>query len=142
MRCRWHVCPNARVHPAVSHGRKLAAGANNSRGPSGLSLDCFDYPAVCLWQPDLLSPQRRTFNPDIEGTQLRIDVAFQVQDDELFGVPIPPDGRRTKNAQLGPILNYDIPVHNSSIKVKALTTVLTENTVKSWAVVFGWIKKF
>jgi hypothetical protein len=68
--------------------------------------------------------------------------ASQVEDDELFGVPIPPDGRRTKNAQLGPILNFDMPANNSSVKVKALTTVLTENTVKSWAVIFGWFKKF
>ena len=68
--------------------------------------------------------------------------AFQVEDDELFGVPIPPDGRRGKNAQLGPIVNFDMPAHNSSVKIKALTTVLTENTVKAWAVVFGWIKKF
>ena len=68
--------------------------------------------------------------------------AFQVEDDELFGVPIPPDGRRTTNAQLGPIVNFDIPANSSSVKVKALTTVLTENTVRSWAVIFGWVKKF
>ena len=67
---------------------------------------------------------------------------FQDEDDQLFGVPIPPDGRRTKNLQLGPILNFDMPEHNSSVKVKALATVLTENTVRSWAVAFGWIKKF
>ena len=67
---------------------------------------------------------------------------FQDEDDQLFGVPIPPDGRRTKNLQLGPILNFDMPEHNSSVKVKALATVLTENTVRSWGVAFGWIKKF
>ena len=67
---------------------------------------------------------------------------FQVGDDELFDVPIPPDGQRTKNVQLGPILNFDMPDHNSSVKVKALATIFTENTVRSWAVAFGWIKKF
>jgi hypothetical protein len=41
-----------------------------------------------------------------------------------------------------PIVNYDRPEHNSSIKIKALTTGLTENTVKSWAAVSGWYKKF
>jgi hypothetical protein len=39
-------------------------------------------------------------------------------------------------------VNYDMPEYNSSIKIKALTTVVTENTVRSWAVVFGWFKKF
>jgi hypothetical protein len=68
--------------------------------------------------------------------------AFQDEDDRLFGARIPPDGRRTTNAQLAPIVNYDMPEYNSSIKVKALTTVVTENTVRSWAVVFGWFKKF
>jgi hypothetical protein len=67
---------------------------------------------------------------------------FQVGDDELFDVPIPPDGRRTKNLQLGPILNIDMPDYNSSVKVKALATVFTENTVRSWAVAIGWFKKF
>jgi hypothetical protein len=68
--------------------------------------------------------------------------AFQVEDDELFGLPVPPDGRRTKVFDVGPILNYDMPAHNSSVKVKAVATVLTENTVGAWGVAFGWIKKF
>ena len=68
--------------------------------------------------------------------------AFQVEDDELLGVPIPPDGRRLKNFQLGPILNYDMPERMASVKVKAITTLVTENTVESWAVVAGWAKKF
>ena len=68
--------------------------------------------------------------------------AFQVEDDELFGVPIPPDGRRLKISSLGPIVAFDMPTYNSSVKVKALTTLLTENTVRSWAVVFSWFKKF
>lgn len=68
--------------------------------------------------------------------------AFQVEDDELFGVRVPPDGRRVKNFQLGPILNYDLPERMASVKVKAITTFVTENTVESWAVVAGWAKKF
>jgi len=65
--------------------------------------------------------------------------AWQSEDDELFGVPIPPDGRRIKVFQIGPILNYDIP--GSSMKVKALFTGPVENGVKSWGVAFGWVKK-
>lgn len=68
--------------------------------------------------------------------------AFQTEDDKLFGVRIPPDGRRTTNAQIAPIVNYDMPESNSSIKMKVLTTVVTENTVRSWAIVFGYFKKF
>src|SRR6187431_1544116 len=41
-----------------------------------------------------------------------------------------------------PIVNYDMPEHNSFVKIKALTTIVTENTVRSWAIVFGWLKKF
>ena len=40
--------------------------------------------------------------------------AFQVEDDELFGLPVPPDGRRTKALALGPILNFDMPEYSSS----------------------------
>jgi hypothetical protein len=68
--------------------------------------------------------------------------AWQREDDELFGVAIPPDGRRAKLFQIGPVLNYDIPEHGSSVKVKALSTLLAENTVRSWSVVFWWVKKF
>jgi hypothetical protein len=66
--------------------------------------------------------------------------AFQVQDDELFGVPIEPDGRQIKTFQLGPVLAYDMPQYQSSMKVKAITSLETINTVKSWG--FGLIKKF
>ena len=68
--------------------------------------------------------------------------AWQVEDDKLFGFTIPPDGRRTVNFQLGPVVNYDMPERMASVKVKALTTLVTENTVESWGVVFGWYKKF
>jgi hypothetical protein len=68
--------------------------------------------------------------------------AWQAEDDELFGVPIPPDGRRLQNFQLGPVLNYDMPEQASSIKAKALFTVITENTVRSWGAVFSWVRKF
>ena len=34
--------------------------------------------------------------------------AVQVEDDRLFGVPIPPDGRRGEILQLGGIVSYDM----------------------------------
>jgi hypothetical protein len=66
----------------------------------------------------------------------------QIQDDKLFGVPIPPDGRRVEVLQLGGIVAYDMPEYASSLKVKANSTVFAENTVTFWSVTFGWIKKF
>jgi hypothetical protein len=68
--------------------------------------------------------------------------AWQNEDDELLGLAIPPDGRRAEILQLGPVLNYDIPEHGSSVKVKALWNALAENTVRSWSVVAWWVKKF
>ncbi len=68
--------------------------------------------------------------------------AVQVEDDKLFGIPIPPDGRRVEILELGPVVNYDMPEYSSSVKVKALGTLIAANTVTSWGVVFGWIKKF
>jgi hypothetical protein len=68
--------------------------------------------------------------------------AWQAKDDELFGVPIPPDGRRATVLNLGPVLNYDMPEHASSVKAKALFTVITSNTVRSWGAVFSWVRKF
>jgi hypothetical protein len=67
--------------------------------------------------------------------------AWQSEDDELFGLSIPPDGRRAKIFQIGPILNFDMPEHRSSVKVKALFTGPIENSVRSWGVALGWITK-
>jgi hypothetical protein len=68
--------------------------------------------------------------------------AVQVEDDKVFGIPIPPDGRRAEVLELGPVLNYDMPEYSSSLRVKALATLIAANTVTSWGIVFGWIKKF
>jgi hypothetical protein len=68
--------------------------------------------------------------------------AFQIEDDELFGIEIQPDGRRIKLLELGPIINFDMPRYNSSVRAKAFFTGIAENTVRSWSIVFGWIKKF
>ena len=67
---------------------------------------------------------------------------IQLADDKQFGIPIPPDGRRAEVLQLGGVLNYDIPEHFASLKVKGLTTVIAKNSVRSYGVVLGWIKKF
>lgn len=66
----------------------------------------------------------------------------QVADDALRGVPFEPDGRRTDTLQMGGVLSYDMPEYASSVKVKALTSVFTYNTVSAWAVYTSWVRRF
>jgi hypothetical protein len=66
----------------------------------------------------------------------------QIADDTQFGVPLPPDGRRSEVLDLGPVVVYDLAEYGASVKVKALKSIVNVNTVKSWGVVLGWIKKF
>jgi hypothetical protein len=66
----------------------------------------------------------------------------QVEGDDVDGVAIPPDGRKAEQLLLGGIVAYDFPEQNASVKLKAGSTVIAENTVHFWAVVLGWIKKF
>jgi hypothetical protein len=68
--------------------------------------------------------------------------AVQVADDKLFGVPIPPDGRRAEFLSLGGVLAFDMPEFGASVKVKAVSTVIAANTVRSSGMVIGWVKKF
>jgi hypothetical protein len=67
--------------------------------------------------------------------------AFQIEDDTLEGVVIPPERRRGKVLELGPVLAYDMPEYAASVKVKALQTLITVNTVKSWGVALTAVKK-
>jgi hypothetical protein len=66
----------------------------------------------------------------------------QVADDRQFGVPLLPDGRQTRVLDLGGVLVCDMPEYASSMKIKALRTVISENNVNAWGVVVGWIRKF
>jgi hypothetical protein len=67
--------------------------------------------------------------------------AFQIEDDRLFGSPVPPDGRRVEILQMGGVLNVDIPEVSTTMRIKALSTVFAANTVYSWGVVLGLVKK-
>jgi hypothetical protein len=68
--------------------------------------------------------------------------AVQIEDDKIAGVTFPPDGRRGELFQIGAVAGYDMPEHASSLKVKALVSPFAENTVTSWGVALGWIKKY
>ena len=66
----------------------------------------------------------------------------QIADDTQLGVPLPPDGHRTRVLDLGGVVAYDLPEYASSIKIKALRTVISENNVNAWGVAAALIKKF
>lgn len=68
--------------------------------------------------------------------------AFQISDDRVGGIAVPPDGRQGAAATLGGVIAYDMPEHQSSIKLKVLTTVLEKYSPASTGAVIGWVKRF
>lgn len=68
--------------------------------------------------------------------------AAQAEDDRIGGARIPPDGRRGELFALGAVAGYDFPEYAASLKVKAMSSVIASNTVQSWLIVTGWVKKF
>lgn len=69
--------------------------------------------------------------------------ATQIEDDKLFGVQAPPDGRQAEVLGLGGVAVYDLPQYATSLKLKAITTAPhVEYTVESWSVLFSALKKF
>ena len=68
--------------------------------------------------------------------------AFQTEDDKIFGKSIPPDGRRAAVLEIGPVIAYDMPEHEMSVKIKTVSSVYSINTVEAWGVVLTLFKKF
>ena len=66
----------------------------------------------------------------------------QLADDKQNGFRILPDGRRAMILELGPVVVYDMPEFGAAIKVKALKSVIAENTIHTQALLFGVFKKF
>ena len=54
---------------------------------------------------------------------------------------MPPDGRRAEMLNLGGVINYDMPEHGAAMKLKVLTSVISENAVRSFGVAFTLAKK-
>jgi hypothetical protein len=67
--------------------------------------------------------------------------AWQTGNDKINGVTIPPDGRKGEAFVLGGILVHDMPEYGASVKVKAVTTVYSENAVRQVSGIVGFIKK-
>jgi hypothetical protein len=68
--------------------------------------------------------------------------AFQFADDKQFGIKVPPDGRRSEVLLLGGIFVYDLPEYVMSMKIKAVTSVIAANALRSQDLTISFIKKF
>ena len=68
--------------------------------------------------------------------------AVQVEDDRVFGVPVPPDGNRARSLALGGVVAVDIPETGSAIKFKVQRTVEAENAVKFWGASLSAVRRF
>lgn len=68
--------------------------------------------------------------------------AFSLGDDYDHGVRVLPDGRRGAALALGPVVAVDMPEHQATLKLKAVTTLISENTLGSTGALIGWVRKF
>jgi len=67
---------------------------------------------------------------------------FQFANDKQFGITVPPDGRRSEVLLLGGIFVYDMPEYAMSMKIKAVTSVIAANAVRSQDLTIGFIRKW
>jgi hypothetical protein len=65
----------------------------------------------------------------------------QIDDDTINGHAIPPDGRQATILSLGGVAAYDMPELGGSIKIKAMTGVISENFVNSHGIAVSFVKK-
>ena len=68
--------------------------------------------------------------------------AFQFAGDKQFGVTVPPDGHRSEVLLLGGIFVMDMPEYAMSMKIKAVTSVIAANAVRSQDLTIGFIRKW
>lgn len=117
--------------------------------------DGTEFSAKLFWNTYLENPDTKYLTGDVLNLDFAITehigrfqvgvagfYAAQIEDDKIAGIIAPPDGRRAQALQLGGVIAYDMPEHATSMKLKAIASPFAENTVTSWNVVFGWIKKY
>ena len=120
-----------------------------------LLADGTEFSAKFYWNSYLENPATRYSTGDVLDLDFAVsehigrwqvgvagNYALQVDDDKLAGIRVPPDGRQGAILQLGGVAGYDLPQYAASMKLKATTSLFAENTVTSWSVVLGWLKKF
>lgn len=158
------VFPTGDYDPADPLGQALSPGNNIWDFAPSIAVtytttpilaEGTEFSAKLYWNNYLKNRETRYRTGDVLGLDFAISehigrfqigvagtYAFQVENDKLSGIPIPPDGLKAEILQLGGVVSYDMPEHASSLKIKANTSVFAENTVTFWGVTFGWMKKF
>ena len=114
-----------------------------------------EFSAKLYWNKYLENPSTRYLTGDVMNLDFAITehigrfqvgvagfYAWQVRDDESFGVRVPPDGAQATALVLGPIVQMDMPATNSSLKAKFIVNAFATNTVTAWNSVLTWSKKF
>jgi len=121
--------------PIIAEATELSAKLywNNYRINSATQYQTADLVTVDF----ALTERYGRFQLGVAGTY-----AFQFADDKQFGVKVPPDGHRSEVLLLGGIFVYDLPEYAMSMKIKAVTSVVAANALRSQDLTIGFIKKF
>jgi hypothetical protein len=134
----WDFAPTAAftytTRPIIGDGTELSAKFywNNY-----LTNPATQYSTGALLNWDFaLSERVGRFQLGIAGLYVR-----QVEDDKQFGITVSPDGRRAEVLNLGGVIAYDMPELAASMKFKVLTSVFSENAIRSTGAAFGFIRK-
>jgi len=121
--------------PLIGDGTEVSARLYwNNYGTNSLT----DYHASPLLDLDFaISEHIGRFQLGLAGTYL-----FQTGRDTQYGAVVPPDGRRFEYLDLGGVLNYDMAEYNASIRLKVVTTVISQNApVAPLIVIISFAKK-
>jgi hypothetical protein len=158
------VLPTGKYDPSTQLTQATSPGTNIWDFAPSLALtyttapilvDGTEISAKFFWNNYLENPQTHYLTGDLLDLDFAVTehigrfqvgatgfYAFQVEDDTVFGVRVPPDGRQADILQLGGLVAYDMPECDSSVKIKALSSVFADNRPSLWEVALGWIKKF
>ena len=158
------VLPLGQYDPSTPTSKALSAGTNIwDVAPSiavtyttpAIFFEGTEFSAKLFWNNYQTNPETDYLAGDLLDVDFaitehigRVQVglagayAFQIADDRVSGMTVPPNGNRGELLQLGCVLNYDLPEFASVLKFKASTSVVARNTVEYSALVVGWAKKF
>lgn len=128
----WDVAPMAAVTyttpPILAEGTEFSAKAywNNYQTNDQTKYRTGDIPTLEV----AVSERIGRFQVGFAGIYGK-----QIEDDRVSGVSVPPDGRRLNWASAGAVVAIDFPELGSSLKIKALKTVIERNSIDSKAIV-------
>jgi len=157
------VIPAGRYDPLIANLQGLTIGNNVWDFAPNIAVtyvtppflaDGTEISAKLFWNNYLVNPDTHYQT----GTLLNLDFAvsekigrfqvgvggfyaFQPEGDTIFGVPVPPNGRRGEALQIGPVIAYDMPEHFAVAKLKILESLIAVNTVKAQGFVVTLAKK-